>query len=87
MIIGVSPTATGAGVLMMLAAAAALGPATGIEISVASAASGYCRTVQGAAGRSGSVCHCVHCMLLYRYALGVSAMHVHEIDGLSPFII
>jgi len=57
--IGVSPMATGAGVLMIIAAAAALGPATGILISVAIAASGFSRTVVGAAARSGSVCHSV----------------------------
>ena len=79
--IEVSPTATGAGVLMIIAAAAALGPATGILIGAATAASGFSRTVAGAAARSGSVCHSVHCMLLCRFALGVSALHVHGIHS------
>jgi hypothetical protein len=48
--IGVSPTATGAGVLMIIGAAAALGLTTGILISAATAASGLSRTVVGAAG-------------------------------------
>jgi hypothetical protein len=70
-LIGVSPTATGARVLMIIAAAAALGPATGILISAATAASGFSRTVVGAAARSRSVSHSVRCMLLCRFALGV----------------
>jgi len=51
--IGVSPIATGAGGLMIIAAAAALGPATGILISVATAASRLSRMLVGAAVRSG----------------------------------
>jgi len=72
---------------MIIAAAAALGPATVIGISVATAASRFSRTVAGAAARSGSVCHSVHCMLLCRSALGVSALHVHGIHGSSPLIL
>jgi len=85
--IGVSPTATSAGVLMIIVAAAALGPATGISISAATVASGLSGTVAGAAARSGSVCHSVRCMLPCRFALGVSALHVNGIHGSSPFII
>jgi hypothetical protein len=85
--VGLSPTATCAGVLMIIAAAVALGPATGILISVATAASGFSRTGVDAAARSSSGCHSVHCMLLSRFALGVSALHVHGIHGLSLFII
>jgi hypothetical protein len=85
--IGVSPTATGAGVLInAAAAAAALGPATGVLIIAATAAFGISTTLAGAAARSGSVSHCVRCMLC-RFALGVSALHVHGIHGSSPFII
>jgi len=72
---------------MIIAAAATLGPATGILISAATAASGFSRTVAGAAARSGSVCYSVRCMLLCRFALGVSALHVHGIHGSSLFII
>jgi hypothetical protein len=75
--IGVSPTATGAGVLIIIVAAAALGPATGILISPATAASGFSKTVAGAAAGSGSNCHSVRCMLLCRFVLGVSALHVN----------
>ena len=85
--IGASPTATGAGALLIIAAAAALGPATGMLISVATAASGFSRTVPGATARSGSICHSVRCMLLCRFMLDDSALHVHGIYGLSPFII
>jgi hypothetical protein len=70
--IGVSPTATGAGVLIMAAAAAgALGPATGVLIIAATAVFGISRTHAGAAGTSGSISHCVRCMLC-RFVLGVS---------------
>lgn len=64
--IGMSPMATGARVLVFIAAAAVLGPATGIFISAATAAWRLSRTVAGAAARWGSICHSVRCMLLHQ---------------------
>jgi len=86
-LIGASPKATGAGVLMIIAAAAALGPATVILISAATAAFGFFTTVAGATNKSGSVCHSVHCMLLCSSMLGVSALHVHGIHCSLLWII
>jgi hypothetical protein len=85
--IAVSAMATGAGVLTIIVTAAALAPATGIFISTATAGSGFSRTVAGAAARSGSVCHSVHCMLLCRFALVELDLHIHGMHGLSQFII
>jgi len=85
--IRVSPTATGAGVLIIASAAAdALGPASGVLIIVATAAFGISTMLVGAAARSGSVCHCVLC-LLCRFTLGVTALNVQGIHASSPFII
>jgi len=72
---------------MIIAAAATLGPATAILISAATTVYGFSRTVAGAAFSSGYVGHCVCCMVLCRFVLGVSALHVHGIHGLSAFII
>jgi len=58
-----------------------------VVTSAVTAASRLSRTVAGAAAGSGSVCHSVCCMLLYSFALGVSALHVHGIHSLSLFII
>jgi hypothetical protein len=85
--IAVSPMATGARVFIIIAAAAALGPASGIVISAATAASGCPRTVVGTAATYGSVRHSVHCMMLARFAFGVSAVYPHGIHSSSPFII
>jgi len=79
--------ATGTRVLMIIETAAAQGPANGILISADTAAYGFSRTFTGGAARSGSICHSVRCILLCRFALGVSALHVHRIHGSSPFII
>jgi len=85
--IRVSPMSTGEGVLMIIAATAALGPATGIEISVTTAASGFPRSVVGVAAQCCSVCNSVGCPLVCRFTLGVSAFHIHRIHGLSLIIL
>jgi hypothetical protein len=41
-------------------------------IFAATDTSGFFRILAGAAARSGSICHCVCCMLLCRFALSVS---------------
>jgi hypothetical protein len=75
------------GVLIIAAAAAAaLGRATGVLFIAATAAFRNSRMLAGAAARSGSVWHCVRCILC-RFALGVSALHVHRIHGSSPCIL
>jgi len=84
--IRVSSTASGAGILTIIEAAAAQGFATGILISAATAASGFTRTVAGVAARSRSICHSALCMLLCRFELDISALDVQGIHGLSPFI-
>ena len=81
-----SPTPSGAGILVLIEAAAALGPATVILIISATAASRFSRTVVGDAARSHSICHSACCMLLCRFELGVSALHGQGIYGWSPFI-
>jgi len=72
---------------MIIVGAAALGPATGVLIRAATAAAGFSRTVAGAAARPYSVCHSTRCMLLCRFALGVSALHENGIHGSSPFLL
>jgi len=71
--IAVIPRATGTGVLMIIAAVAAVGPAGGMLFSMATAASELFRTVAAvaASASSDSVCHSVHCMLLCKLTLGV----------------
>jgi len=61
--IEVSPVASVSGVSITVAAAAgSLGSATDIMSIVITAAIGISRMLAGAAGRSGSICHGVHCM-------------------------
>jgi len=82
------PTATRAGVLMIIVATAAQGPATRNQCCSATAAAVSSRLVVGAAAISGRVCLSVQCMLLLcRLGLGVLAMHLHGIHSLSMFII
>ena len=79
--------ATCANVLMIFVAAAVLGPATGILISVVTVASGFSGMVEGAAAGSQSIYHSVSCMMLCRYALCKSALNVHGIHGSSLSIL
>lgn len=61
---------------MIIVAPAAMEPATGILTSVATAAFRFSRKVAGTAVRSVYICHSVYCIMLYRFALGVTALHV-----------
>jgi hypothetical protein len=81
------PISTGESVLMIIAATAALGPATGIEISATTAASGFSRSVVGVAAQSCSVCDSVGCLLVWRFTLEVSAFHIHLIHSSSLIIL
>jgi hypothetical protein len=74
---------------MMIAAAAALGPATGNLISAATAATGMSEMVAGAAARSGSVCHfcctvacagVVECVLAYAMVCVLYRVTRHLVD-------
>ena len=74
-------------ILMTIAAGSPVGHAMGIVISAAIAVSGLSLMVAGAVTRSGSGSHSVHCMFVCMCALGVSALHVHEIHCSSPVIV
>jgi len=82
-----SRKANGTGVsIIAVAAVAPLWSATAVSVIVATAGSGLSRMLGGADARSGSICHCVCCML-GSLALGVSALHVLGIHSYLLFII
>ena len=79
--IGVGPTATCAGVLLIAAAAAAaVEPATGVMIIAVTATSRISRMLVGAVARCCSVFHCVR-RLLCRFALPACTLQLHGIDS------